>query len=110
MLADFLPETVDSIALGSRNLKKTSVECWGRIVGDRQMARYFFDLIGHHRSLFDFQGHTFSDRYKAHEQAQLLALDLQVEEDEEFMGGRVDVCDVRGGVMFSVTVPEQLAA
>lgn len=76
------------------------------------MARYFFDLVGHHRSFFDFQGHPFSDQYKAHEQAELLALDLQIEEDEEFVGGRVDVRDIKGGVMFSVAirVPDQLAA
>lgn len=76
------------------------------------MARYFFDLIGHSRSIFDFHGGTFSDRYEAHEQAQLLALNLQVEEDEAFVGGRVHVRDAQGGVMFSVEIhePEQLAA
>jgi hypothetical protein len=78
----------------------------------RQMARYFFDLVGNGRSIFDFQGHMFPDHRIAHEQAQLLALNLHVEEDEAFVGGRVDVCDVKGGVMFSVAicVPEQLAA
>jgi hypothetical protein len=76
------------------------------------MARYFFDLIGHNRSVFDFHGGTFSEGYKAHEQAQLLALNLQVEEDEAFIGGRVNVRDASGGVMFSVVIrdPEQLAA
>ncbi len=76
------------------------------------MARYFFDLIGHSRSIYDFHGRALSEPLKAHEQAQMLALNVEVEDDEDFVGGRIEVRDVKGGVVFSVAirVMEQLAA
>jgi hypothetical protein len=74
------------------------------------MTRYFFDLVGHSRSIYDFHGQLF-EPLKAQEQAQLLALNMLVEEDEDFVGGQVDVRDAKGGVMFSVAIhaPEQRA-
>ncbi len=50
------------------------------------MTRYFFDCLGHSRKLYDFHGRSFSDQREAHQLAQLLALNMEVEGDDELPG------------------------
>ncbi len=68
------------------------------------MRRYFFDFVGLARLVYDFHGRQFADPLGAHQAAQLLALNLEVEGDEDFVGGHVDVRDPRGGAVFSVAI------
>ncbi len=73
------------------------------------MRRYFFDLVGQGRCLYDFHGRQFPDPAAAREAAQLIALNVEI---EEFASGRVDVRDARGGEVFFIVirVAEQCAA
>jgi len=76
------------------------------------MKRYFFDRVGQSCSEYDFRGRDFAEPHKALEIAQLLALDLGVEGQEEFLGGSINVRNADGHKLFSVLIHdgEALAA
>ena len=68
------------------------------------MRRYFFDIVGLGRVIYDFHGRLFSNPIDAQQVAQLLALNAEVEGDEEVAGGRIEVRDANGGSFFSVVI------
>jgi hypothetical protein len=75
------------------------------------MARYFFDVVGQTRSEYDFRGTLFSDPRQAHSWAELLALDLEVDSDEQgLVGGRVGVRSTDGRELFSIPIRQVEAA
>jgi len=76
------------------------------------MKKYFFDRVGQRFSHYDFSGRDFAEPQKAYQLAQLLALDLEVAEAEEFGGGTIAVCNVAGAKLFTVPIrqPDQIAA
>ncbi len=69
------------------------------------MIRYFFDCVGQSRRLYDFHGRRLSGDGEAQQLAELLALNLDVEGDEEFVGGRVEVRNPQGGTLLFVAIP-----
>ncbi len=76
------------------------------------MTHYFFDCIGHSRKLYDFHGRRLPEEGDAQQLAQLLALNFEVEGDDQFVGGRVEVRNAQGGTVFFVAIAaaEQRAA
>ena len=75
------------------------------------MKKYFFDRVGRGSSEYDFRGHEFAEPQKAFQLAQLLALDLEVEGREEFLGGSINVRNADGQKLFSAHIREaELAA
>jgi hypothetical protein len=76
------------------------------------MKKYFFDRVGLSCSEYDFRGRDFAEPQKAYQLAQLLALDLGVKDQEEFLGGSINVRNAAGHKLFSVQIcdGEALAA
>jgi hypothetical protein len=68
------------------------------------MTRYFFDVVGNVQSQYDFRGRAFSEPQKAYQLAQLLALDLEMDGDQEFVGKHVAVRTETGHSLYSVCV------
>ena len=68
------------------------------------MSRYFFDLIGQRRSVYDYRGRCLPALDSARSLAELMALDLAMNVEDEWLGWTVDVRDVEGSSLFSVTV------
>ena len=68
------------------------------------MKKYFFDRVGQSSSEYDFRGREFAEPQKAFALAQLLALDLEVEGQEEFVGGSINVRSADGHKLFSVRI------
>ena len=66
------------------------------------MTRYFFDLGGHNRCLYDFSGREFATLEAASELAELMALDLELE--GEWDGWAVAIRDAHGGTRLSIPV------
>lgn len=75
------------------------------------MSRYFFDLVGEERSEYDYSGRNLPSPENAYQLAELIAVDLAVEEQEVWYGWTVKVRNVQGLEMFCVPVqPGYLAA
>jgi hypothetical protein len=75
------------------------------------MCRYFFDLVGVERSEYDYSGRVLPSPENAHQLAELIAVDLAVDEQEPWHGWTVKVRNVQGHEMFCVPVrPSCLAA
>ena len=68
------------------------------------MKKYFFDRVGQSCSEYDFRGREFADAQNALALAQLLALDLGVEGQEEFLGGTINVRNADGHKLFTVVI------
>jgi len=68
------------------------------------MTRYFFDLVGEGRSEYDYSGRHLPSPEKAYQLAELIALDLAVEEQERWYGWTVKVRNDLGCEMFCVAV------
>jgi hypothetical protein len=68
------------------------------------MKKYFFDRVGQSCSEYDFRGRDFAEPHKAFQLAQLLALDIGVEGQEEFLGGSVNVRNADGHKLYSVII------
>jgi hypothetical protein len=64
--------------------------------------RYFFDLGGQERCLYDFNGREFETLEAASELAELMALDLEM--DGNWAGWAVAIRDANGGTRFSIPV------
>jgi len=72
------------------------------------MARYFFDVINESGRSHDYQGCEFPTPDGAKRQGELIALDLQLEQESEGkVCGKVSVCDVQGREVFSIPVQGQ---
>lgn len=75
------------------------------------MSRYFFDLVGAERSKYDYTGRELPSPENAYQLAELIAVDLAVEDQDPWYGWTVKVRNVQGREMFCVAVkPEYLAA
>jgi hypothetical protein len=68
------------------------------------MRRYFFDLVGKERSEYDYSGRELPTPESAHQLAELIALDLALEEQEPWYGWSVNVRNAEGCEMFCVPV------
>jgi hypothetical protein len=75
------------------------------------MRRYFFDLVGGERSEYDYSGRVLPSAKNAQELAELIAVDLALEDEEPWCGWKVKVRSAEGHEMFCVPVqPGYLAA
>jgi hypothetical protein len=76
--------------------------------GKTTMARYFFDVINESGRSHDYQGCDFPTPDGAKRQGELIALDLQLEQENEgHVTGKVSVCDAMGRELFSIPVQSQ---
>jgi Domain of unknown function (DUF6894) len=66
------------------------------------MTRYFFDFVGRDRNQYDYHGRVFKTPEHARGFAELMALDLGIEPDTEWVN--IHVRDARGHLYFSVPV------
>jgi hypothetical protein len=73
------------------------------------MNKYFFDLVGQERSEYDFRGREFSAPEKAFQLAELIALDLEMKGEGEWLGWSIDVRNAHGQQV-PVREPEMNAA
>jgi hypothetical protein len=69
------------------------------------MGKYFFDRVGHCRLEYDYKGRMLSTPEKAHQLAELIALDLGIEPEGNWRGWTIDVRNALGQRFFSVPVP-----
>lgn len=74
------------------------------------MCRYFFDLVGEGRSEYDYRGRDLPSPQSAYHLAELIAVDLVVEEQELWCGWTVKVRNVQGREMFCVPVQSEYLA
>jgi hypothetical protein len=72
------------------------------------MARYFFDYVNERGRSHDHQGRDFPSLDSAKRQGELIAIDLQLDQDDDGpVGGRVSVCDVAGIELCAIPVQGQ---
>jgi hypothetical protein len=76
----------------------------------KRMKRYFFDVVRQQRKQYDYQGRLFERPEYAGQFAELMALDLGIEPDDEWSGWSICVHDVRGQHFLSVPVPPSCLA
>jgi hypothetical protein len=70
------------------------------------MPRYFFDVVSSAGVAHDHQGREFTCPDGAKRQGELFAIDLRFAPDAEGRAGdKIAVCDARGTVLFSISVP-----
>jgi hypothetical protein len=69
------------------------------------VKRYFFDFVNDRQTLHDFEGQEFLTARAACEQANLLAIDLHIDCDSEWVGWQVAVRDALGHLLHSIPVP-----
>jgi hypothetical protein len=74
------------------------------------MKRYFFDFVGRHSCEYDCCGRDLPTAEHAHELAELIALDLGIEEDDGWTGWSVNDAMPRGREFFSVPVQSSCLA
>jgi len=68
------------------------------------MSRFFFDIVSKQVRNFDFHGRLFGSPLEALQMAEILALDLGVSEEAEWMDAEIQVRDERGGHILSLPV------
>jgi uncharacterized protein DUF6894 len=68
------------------------------------MNKYFFDVTGQHYCEYDHQGRILAHPEEALSVAELLALDLEVQDAEEWLGCAIVVRDCWGKQLCSVPV------
>lgn len=74
------------------------------------MQHFFFDIRSSERLHHDFRG-RFLVNDDARQMAELIALDLECSDTDDWTGAAVEVRDVRGGILCSVPVlQERIAA
>jgi uncharacterized protein DUF6894 len=74
------------------------------------MRRYFFDFVGQKRCAYDYNGRDLPTPENAYDLAELIALDLGIEEDDEWTGWSVNVRNAEGREFFSVPVQSSYLA
>jgi hypothetical protein len=74
-------------------------------VKGRKMNRFFFDVSSQTYAHYDFRGREFARSDEARELAELIALDIGCTEDTDCAPAEVQVRNVRGERLFSVSVP-----
>ena len=65
------------------------------------MRRYFFDVVSQGRTTYDYDGSTFPTAQKAHQFAELIALDVGVKSRDEFSEHTVYVRTEKGDTRFT---------
>jgi hypothetical protein len=68
------------------------------------MDRYFFDRVSRQRSEYDYRGCELSTPEKALQLAELMALDLGVDDGGDWSGWAINVRNAFGQKLFSVPV------
>lgn len=68
------------------------------------MTRYFFDRVTSQRSEYDYSGKMLESLERARQLAELIAMDLSMEPDDEWSGWSVNVRRPDGLQLFSVPV------
>jgi hypothetical protein len=68
------------------------------------MRRYFFDVVGKKSPAYDYHGRELPAPESAYRLAELIALDLAMKLEDEWLGCAVNVRSVDGGELFSVPV------
>jgi hypothetical protein len=72
------------------------------------MARYFFDYVNERGRSHDHQGRDFPCLDSAKRQGELIAIDMQLDQDDEGpFCGKVSICDVRGQELLAIPVQGQ---
>jgi hypothetical protein len=75
-----------------------------------QTNRYFFDRVSRQRSEYDYRGRELPTPEKALQLAELMALDLGVDDAGDWSGWAISVSNAIGQKLFSVPVRHDLAA
>lgn len=70
------------------------------------MRRYFFDIVGRQRCEYDYRGSDLPSCEKAHQLAELIALDLALEPDDPWYGWTVKVRSAEGCEFFAIPVQQ----
>jgi hypothetical protein len=70
------------------------------------MKRLFFDISNTTRNLYDYQGREFERFEEARELAELIALDLQCSELDDWAGSEVKVRNIDGNCLISIPIQE----
>jgi len=68
------------------------------------MRRYFFDVVGQESPAYDYHGRDLPALESAYRLAELIALDLAVKFEDEWLGCAINVRSVDGRELFSVPV------
>jgi hypothetical protein len=72
------------------------------------MARYFFDYVNDRGRSHDHQGRDFPSLDSAKRQGELIAIDMQLDQDDDGpVGGKVSICDVAGLELYAIPVQGQ---
>jgi hypothetical protein len=71
------------------------------------MKRFFFDISNTARDLYDYQGREFEKMEDARELAELIALDLQCSDFDDWAGFQVKVRNIDGNCLISIPVGQQ---
>jgi hypothetical protein len=76
------------------------------------MTRYFFDVANKSYVQYDYRGREFEKPEQARELAELIALDVECTDGDDFARGEVQVRNVSGARLFSIPIrePELIAA
>jgi hypothetical protein len=70
------------------------------------MEKYFFDLVGHDHSEYDYQGQLLSAPEKALQLAELIALDCEMCGEGEWSRWTINVRNAQGQHFFAIPVRE----
>jgi hypothetical protein len=76
------------------------------------MKKFFFDVSFQDHVRYDYRGRDFAQPEQARELAELIALDIECEDNDNVVGLEVQVRNVGGKCLFAVPVrqPDRLAA
>jgi hypothetical protein len=69
-------------------------------------CHFFFDVTLDGNSMYDYRGQRLQSEDAAREKANLMALDLSSSSKHNWAGSAVQVRDITGKSLFSVTVPQ----
>jgi hypothetical protein len=69
------------------------------------MNRYFFDVVSGGRAEYDYRGRELLSPEEAFQLAELIAIDLGVQDEMCGFGRTIKVCNTHGHEVFSVPVP-----
>jgi hypothetical protein len=68
------------------------------------MRRYFFDVVSGQCSSYDYRGREFPTPESAYELAELMALDLAIDTDDERDACSINVSTAEGRKLFSIPI------
>ena len=73
------------------------------------MSRLFFDVVAKQTRRYDFHGQHLADRAEAARVAELVVLDCNVSDDEDWTGAEVQVRDEGGNCVLSLPIRDRRA-